>query len=255
MIDPAIIERERIEMPDELFRQEWECDWSAANVGAILGRYVEQADKDGRIDAFDRDRVGRVIVSCDIGHRDAAAWWWWEERPDGWLLFDHDEASGLDVDDWLGRHAEHARVQPDVLVMPHDARSKSFATKRSPLEAMLAARWAKSTMILPNTRIPERINAARVVLRRCRFARVECMDGLNALREWHYKWDEDRKTFSAEPDHDWSSHSADAFTYGAQFVAERVVDAKAAPVHARPLSSFTMDEAWATTPTRSKDGF
>ena len=39
-------------------------------------------------------------------------------------------------------------------------------------------------------------------------------EGIEALKQWRYKWDEDRKEFSKEPEHDWASHSADAFGCG-----------------------------------------
>jgi hypothetical protein len=46
-ISAEVLADERSEMPDELYRQEYMCDFSAANVGAIFGRYIEQAEKEG----------------------------------------------------------------------------------------------------------------------------------------------------------------------------------------------------------------
>ena len=71
MTQADIDEEVRLGMPDELARQEYLCDFSAANVGAILGRYVEQAEKDGRLSlqpVWDMDGGG-IIVSSDIGFR------------------------------------------------------------------------------------------------------------------------------------------------------------------------------------------
>lgn len=47
VVSEEIMEEERRTMPDELVRQEYYCDWSAANVGSILGRYVEVLRKKG----------------------------------------------------------------------------------------------------------------------------------------------------------------------------------------------------------------
>ena len=56
-------------MPDELFRQEYLCDFSAANVGAIFGKYIEQAEKEGRIvESLPFDPVSDVVISSDIGY-------------------------------------------------------------------------------------------------------------------------------------------------------------------------------------------
>jgi hypothetical protein len=38
-------------------------------------------------------------------------------------------------------------------------------------------------------------------------------DGLEALRQYHRAYDEDKRVFMLHPDHDWTSHSADAFRY------------------------------------------
>jgi phage terminase large subunit len=47
---------------------------------------------------------------------------------------------------------------------------------------------------------------------------------LEGLRAWSYELDEERKTFSKEPRHDWASHPGDGFSYGAQVMRELVQD-------------------------------
>jgi hypothetical protein len=41
-----------------------------------------------------------------------------------------------------------------------------------------------------------------------------------AMRAYSFKYDEETKTFSSEPNHDWSSHPADAFMEGAARLTE-----------------------------------
>jgi phage terminase large subunit len=73
---------------------------------------------------------------------------------------------------------------------------------------------------VPKSRIVDRINAARSVIQRCRFARADCGVGLQMLRDWAFKYDDSRKTFSREPEHNYASHGGDAFSYGCQSVDE-----------------------------------
>ena len=40
---------------------------------------------------------------------------------------------------------------------------------------------------------------------------VRDADGIEALKAYHYEWDEERKVFSNNPVHDWSSHGCDGF--------------------------------------------
>jgi phage terminase large subunit len=100
-----------------------------------------------------------------------------------------------------------------------------MASRHSVLDQFLQA--GMPCAIVPTTRIVDRINAARSVMPRCRFARSGCAKGLQMLRDWAFKYDEERKTFSREPDHNYASHGGDAFSYGATMVADFVKSASA----------------------------
>ena len=231
-------------MPEELARQEYLCDFSAANVGAILGRYIEAADKSGRLtsNVWDPDG-GPIMVSCDIGFHDLAAFWFWQLRPDGFGLVHYEEDNGLDAEEWIDR----LRVLPwriDTLYLPHDARAKTFATRHSVVEQFLKARIAENVELVPLVKTQDRINAARTILPRCHFEHAATAQGLITLREWSYKFNDDTRTFSKEPRHDWASHGADAFTYGAVMMRDMV---KTMPKPKQPkvaAHSFTLEQLW-----------
>ena len=90
MTEADIAEEIRLGMPEELARQEYRCDFSAANVGAILGKYIELAEQQGRITLdplWDMDGA-RIVVSSDIGFRDTASFWFWQPVPGGFNLVD-----------------------------------------------------------------------------------------------------------------------------------------------------------------------
>jgi hypothetical protein len=216
----SALAEERKTMPDELYRQEYYVDWSAANVGAILGRYIEDAEKAGRIDDVDYDPEGAPIeISSDIGFRDTSTWWFWQPVPGGYNLIDYDEDTGLDADDWIER-IKSKPYKIHRVWLPHDAKAKTFQTKRSAYERFLAARF--NTQIVPQTSKTDRINAARIVTPRCRFDRTRCAEGLKGLREWSYEYNEETKIYSKEPKHDWASHPGDGFSYGCQVMQEQV---------------------------------
>jgi phage terminase large subunit len=240
VIDRARLEEERSTMPEELFRQEYLCDWSAANVGAILGRYVETAEKEGRVTdepLYDPDGAD-VEISSDIGFRDTATFWFWQPRPDGFSLIDYDEDTGLDAEDWIERL--QGRYPYGTIWLPHDARAKTFATKRSVSEQFQSASIAKRVAVVPQQRTMDRINAARIIMPRCRFQRTKCAAGLAGLRAWQYKFDTERKTFSKEPDHDWASHPGDGFSYGASMMKERILAPQPKPII--PVPARTIGE-------------
>src|SRR5262245_25229547 len=140
MTDADIEEEIRTGMPEELARQEYLVDFSAANVGAILGSRIERAEKEGRITdevAYDPN-AGDVIVSSDIGYRDAAAWWWWQAVPGGYNLINYDEDTGLEAADWIARLREHGIPIARVL-LPKDAKAKTMSSRNSVLDQFLQA--------------------------------------------------------------------------------------------------------------------
>jgi hypothetical protein len=222
-IPTEVLASEKREMEDELYRQEYDTDFSAANVGAILGKWMEAADREGRVCEVEQDFEG-VYLSSDIGFRDTATFWFWIPRLGGFDLIDYDQDTGLDADDWIER-LKAKNYSYTKLWLPHDARNKTFQSKHSALERFLTAFGMDKVGIVPQGRIADRINAARFILPRCRFDSERCAEGIDGLREWSYEYDEELKTFSKEPRHDWASHPGDGFSYGAQMMRELVAPA------------------------------
>jgi hypothetical protein len=234
---PEVLEEERRTMPDELFRQEYMCDRSAANVGSIMGRYIEAADKEGRIsDDVEIDPEGAELeLSMDIGRRDAFSCWYWQPRLGGFDLVDHDEAIGLVAEDAMERiHAKGYRI--GAIWLPHDARNKTFTARHSPLEQFIdgvtksdgtrVPGFGNRVHIVPREATSKRINAARTIAPRCCFNRSRCADGLAALREWQYEYNAELKRYSVEPLANWAIHAGDGYSYGCQMMQQRVLPAK-----------------------------
>lgn len=251
VIPAEVLAQERAEMPDELFRQEYYCDWSAANVGAIFGKYIEEAEREGRVmPALPENNTAEVVISSDIGRRDKAAWWYWRIVPQGFELFDYDEGTGLDASEWVKRLRDKSPASR--LYLPHDARTKSFSARHSAVEIFLNEHNGHFGEIRVNAQRhkSDSINAGRVVLRRCWFAGDRCELGLEALRAYHYRYDEEQKIFSNDPEHDWSSHAADGFMEGAAALNDYVAPPKKPDPYqqvTQPLHyAFALDDLWTT---------
>jgi phage terminase large subunit len=233
VIDAQTLSEERRTMADELYRQEYECDWSAANIGAILGHYVEQAEKAGRIGNIEVDRSQPIEISSDLGFRDTACWWFWQPKFGGFSLVDYDDGVRMDAEDWIERLKAKAAENGYTIRhiwLPHDSKAKTFGTKHSPIEQFLKAFGGDIMRIVPDSKIPARINAARVVMPHCEFHATNCAEGLKGLRAWSFEYDDEKHVFSREPRHDWASHPGDAFSYGAQIMQERIAAKKDEPV-------------------------
>lgn len=228
------------------FRQECYNDWSAANIGAVLGTEIERAEREGRILDF-TDDGWPVEISSDIGFRDTAAWWFWQPKPGGFDLVDYDQGISLDADDWIERLQKKPHKIGKIW-LPQDARAKTFQSKHSAVERFLKAFGPERIAIVPPAKVADRINAGRRIARRCRFHKTRCKDGLSGLRSWSFEFDEEKRIQSKDPKHDWASHPGDAYSYGAQVMVERIIEEKKTEplrgVTVGNIHGVTLDEMW-----------
>lgn len=235
------------------FEQEYLCSFDAATLGAILARQIGLAEKQGRVsDDVVFDPNGAPIeISSDIGRRDSATWWFWQPQVGGYQIVDYEGGWGADAEEWcdkLAKTVEEGGYTLGKIWLPHDARAKTFAAKHSTVEIFVNFWGADKVDITPTTKRADRVNAARVMTPRVKFNKTACARGLTGLRSWQYEYNEETKTFSAEPKHDWASHDGDGYSYGCVVMRERVI----APQSKQPRSllvgpdnTFTINDMWA----------
>lgn len=208
------------------FEQEYLCSFDAANIGAILARSIVEAERTNRVGPhieYDPDGA-KIEISSDIGRRDTSTWWFWQPRYRGFHIVDYDGGFGLDAEQWCERLAaklsQYGRNALGKIWLPHDARAKTFAAKHSAYEIFMDFFGPDKVAITPDSKKADRVNAARTVIKNVAFS-DKCAKGLDGLRSWAYKWDEERHMFSSEPEHDWASHDGDGFSYGCVIMQER----------------------------------
>lgn len=248
------------------FEQEYLCSFEAANLGAILARAIGIAEKQGRVsDAVEFDTYGAELeITADLGRRDSATWWFWQPKVGGYSVVDYDGGWGIDAEEWCARLKERIdkyRLEGEKTALgriwlPHDARAKTFAAKRSAVEIFVDAFGADKVGITPRSSISDRVNAARVLMPRIEFHETNCERGLNGLRAWSYEYDEETKIFSSEPKHDWASHDGDGFSYGCLIMQQSAPPPP--PIeHMRGVmvgnNKVSLDELWASTPKPSRN--
>lgn len=275
MLTPEQLEKELRDYIDDFgedfgrakFEQEYLCSFEAAILGAILARAVGIAEKQGRIgDHIAFDPLGAPLeITCDLGRRDTATWWFWQPTLGGYHIVDYDGGFGIDAEEWCERlHvalqrfrlASTGRIALGRIWMPHDARAKTFAAKRSAVEIFLEKFGSEHVAMVPRSSIADRVNAARVLMPRVAFHETNCQRGLDGLRSWQYEYDEDKKIFSSDPLHNWASHDGDGFSYGCLIMQQTEVPPPG-PDKMRGINvgqnTATLDELWRTAP-QTNDG-
>lgn len=221
LLSPEELAIQRREMTEDEYAQEYECSFDAAVKGTYYAKLISEAEASGRAPSVfaDHDPAHPVLVAADLGYTDSTALWYWQERPDGLSIIDYDEAHS----EPLQFYFELLRSKPyryDTIWLPHDARAKSLQTGRSTVEQFLTEDFP--VRIGPKLDLQDGIEAVRKVLPLCHFS-PKCENGVEALRAYRRRWDEETKSYSSKPEHDWSSHGSDAFRYLCLVAKERIV--------------------------------
>lgn len=219
----AELEKERLEYQreygpedgDALFAQEWLCDWSAAIVGSYYGRMMRDADEEGRITTVQYDPQALVHTAWDLGLNDQTAIWFFQVVGTEIHLIDYIENSGQPLA-WYAGEVHKKGYAYGEHILPHDAEAKELQTNRSRTDTLRAlglnCRVLKASGA-ERVLVADGINAVRSILPRCWFDKVKCEKGIEALKAYRREWNEDKKTFTDRPVHDWASDPADAFRY------------------------------------------
>lgn len=219
---PAVLERLRakwqLEQPDT-YDHVWEGGYVTAIAGAYFAAQLTIAKAQGRIGRVAADPLLTKRALCDIGGTGA--------RADSfviWIMqFVGRELRVLDYYEVVGQpiaaHLEWLRTRGHTpgntqIWLPHDGDSQDKVYDVSYASAFRAASY--DVTVVPNQgkgAAMQRIEAARRVFPSCWFNAETTQAGLDALGWYHEKRDDERG-IGLGPEHDWSSHGADAFGLG-----------------------------------------
>lgn len=204
------------EMGRSMYEQEYECSFVAATLGVLYGKEMREVRNEGRIDPTLEAIPGKPVHRAwDLGVKDDTAIWWFQIVGTQIYVLDCYSVSGVsDIAEFAKeireRNAKHG-WEDGVDYVPHDARQRVWGMKKGRLETMQEE--GLKPQVVMQMSVLDGINAARRTLPRCIFHERCEEQGIAALENYHRKWDPDKKVLSKNPDHDWSSHLADAFRY------------------------------------------
>lgn len=216
---PDKLERERQRdlnnNPDQ-YNHIWEGDYVTAMAGAYFAKHLNQAKEQGRICRLPPDPLMTYRAFVDIGgtgaKADAFAMWICQFVGKEVRVLDYYEAVGQPLSahlHWLrGRGYEETNTQ---IWLPHDGATQDKVHAVS-YESSLKQAGYKVTVI-PNQgkgAAKQRIEAARRLFPSIWFDEEKTQAGRDALGWYHEKKDDERN-IGLGPEHDWSSHGADAF--------------------------------------------
>lgn len=197
-----------------LYEQEYDVSFVAAIPGAYFAREIVNIRKEGRLCRIEAVPGYPVHTSWDLGISDDTALWHFQViGPQILVLGCHSQSGvGLDYYESYMRDTYAAKCwTKGIDYVPHDAKAREWTGGRTRIETMMAMGF--KPQLVPSVGLMDGINAARRTLPLCVFDSDTEMTGFSALENYKRKWDENKKTFSSGPEHDWASHFADSFRY------------------------------------------
>jgi hypothetical protein len=225
---------------DALIEQEYLCSFDSAVLGSYWGTELADAERTGRVCILTPDPTLPVHTAWDLGIGDSTAIFWWQAIGNEIRILDHYEAHGESLEHYA-RMVQQKPWQRGSDYVPHDARARELGTGRTRIETMLAL--GLRPRLVPDHKLMDGINAARLTIPRCYFDSIRCRTALELLRQYRAEYDDKVRVFRDSPKHDFTSHTADAFRYLAMAWRELAGEpiAKHKP---RSLGEMTLNELW-----------
>jgi len=214
---PHVLEQERLDdwenNPDR-YEHIWEGDYATAFEGAYYANALRQAERDGRICSLAADPMMEIRSYHDIGGAgataDAYTIWVCQFINREIRVLDYYESQGQTLSyhvDWMRRAGwDNARVY-----LPHDGTNANNVTGKRYEDHWRDAGFVVQT--IPNQgrgAAMQRVEAARRLFGQMWFDADKTESGREAIGFYHERRSEDRN-IGLGPEHDWSSHAADAF--------------------------------------------
>lgn len=224
---PDVLQQERLDClkndPDN-YMHIWEGEYATIIDGAYFARLLAQAKNQGRIGRVGEDPLMAKYAIWDIGgtgaKADATAIWIVQFIGREIRILNYYEAQGQPLATHIAWLRENG-YQKAECVLPHDGDTNDKVYDVSFKSALEAAEY--SVTVIPNQgkgAAKMRIEAVRRIMPLVWFNEETTEAGRDALAWYHEKKDEDRN-IGLGPEHDWSSHGADAFGLMAVFFEGR----------------------------------
>ena len=224
-----------------IFRQEYYSSFDAAVMGSVYGEWMEHAEREGRIkpNLYDPDLM--VNTAWDLGYDDSTVIIYYQIALDGIRIIDCDSGSQQDVQYYCDLLKSKPYRYAPAHNVPHDAANKLLAAGGRSIVEQAYALGVKMKVIPASSQANQQA-ALRKVIPRMWFDSDKAVKVIKAMKNYRYKYDEQKKIFSKEPIHDDNSHYCDSMEIIGLTNLDMVKDTKPPPP--RFLHEITADEVF-----------
>lgn len=214
---PDVLRKEMDKLKEsdyEAFLHIWRGEFDTRRTGAVYAKQIAKAREEGRITKVPYDPACEVFTAWDLGFGDSTAIWW--------LQFVGRELRWIDYYDNSGEQLDHyAQIiksgpynyMKNGHFLPHDGAHGNI--RGDSVSLQLNRLGVANQVLTRESDIVPGIELLRQTIAYSCFDDEKCKDGLHALENYAYEWDEERQVFKNKPRHDWTSHASDSARYAA----------------------------------------
>lgn len=219
---PAELEQERLDckrLNPEQYGHIWEGEYVTISKGAYFAAQLVEAKAKGRIGHVSPDPLLRLRAYCDIGgpgaKADAFALWVCQFVGREIRVLNFYEAQGQELSAHLHWLRSQGYKEGSISIfLPHDGSANKGPYSQTWESAFRDAGYDTETIVGSGSghtgAAAARIEAARRVFPSIWFDE-ETTEGGRAALGWYHERRDDKRSIGLGPEHDWSSHAADAF--------------------------------------------
>ena len=214
---PQVLDEERLldkKRYPERYDHIWEGDYAKAFEGAYFAKVLAEARQQGRIGRVSPDPLLPIRAYFDLGGSgataDAMAIWLVQFVGQTIMVLDYIEGVGQVLAHYVNELRSKG-YEKALCVLPHDGVNENNITGKR-YEQHLQDAGFKTEVVKNQGRgaAAMRVEAVRRIFGKCWFNEATTEAGRDALGYYHERRDDDRNV-GLGPEHDWSSHCADAF--------------------------------------------
>lgn len=210
---PAVLEEERQKLEKDdptAYAHIWEGEFDERFHGFVYADILKTAKEANRVGVAPYKEGVDVITAWDLGNADSTSIWFAQKIGLEVRVIDFYENNF----EGLSHYAEYIKSKPykyGAHFLPHDGRHERLGMSGSIKDQLRDMGITCKT--LPQSTLESGINLARDLLKTCYIDEVKCKDGLHALRNYQYEFNESTNAYKSKPKHDWTSHASDAMRY------------------------------------------
>lgn len=206
---------------EEEIQREYYCSFKGYMRGTIYGDIIESAESARRIGNFPWIPQLPVGVCFDIGHSDAMVMWFYQIQNGNIYFIDYWEGRLKDIKDAAHVLREERPYLYGKIILPWDGHSAQNYLEEVGFKNIVVCQRNKMEETGDATMsVQEQIQTVRLAFNRFYFDNTVRDQqngagvGLDHLKRYARKWNEEKSSFEKEPSHNQHSHAADALRTG-----------------------------------------